>query len=267
MAERCDGKVAYFSKSPNSALIRGHLESDGRAVLVDQRAIVMASGPTQERLLPLDQVPMTHGGKCPFQIENALAAAAAAWCLGVPAEVIRQGLQTFAGDAEHSPGRFNVFVLDQATIIIDYAHNASAVSALLAALDEFPAQRRVLVFSGFDRRDEDVVQVGTLLGEGFDRLILFEDRGNPDRRDGELNELLRQGLATGGRVAQVLATPDESAAVELALQDLRSGDLLVIGTETVEATLAAVRQYVHNHPGTACRAPQEPPRALHPSRS
>ena len=55
-----------------------------------------------------------------------LAAAAATWALGLPADTIRAGLETFTGDASQSPGRFNVLHKGGATVIVDYAHNASA---------------------------------------------------------------------------------------------------------------------------------------------
>ena len=71
-------------------------------------------------------------------------------------------------------------------------------------------------------------------------------RGNRDRADGELNALLRRGIAAGRRVADTTEMPGERPAIEAALADLRSGDLLVIGVESIEETLA----FLASHPAT-----------------
>ena len=74
-------------------------------------------------LASLADVPLTHGGRIAFQVENALAAIAAAWALGMPRDVIRAGLESFAADMDKVPGRFNLLEIDGATVIVDYGHN------------------------------------------------------------------------------------------------------------------------------------------------
>jgi cyanophycin synthetase len=112
---------------------------------------------------------------------------------------------------------------------------------LVEALAAFPSRRRILVFTGCDRRDSDVVAMGQILGDGFDRVFLYPDHGSSDRADGELNALLRRGIASGKRVVETIDTPGELAAIEAALTDLHSGDLLVLGVESIEETLALVQ--------------------------
>ena len=52
---------------------------------------------------------MTLAGLSRFNVENALAAASAALAVGIPREVVVEGLRTFRPDAEHNPGRMNFF--------------------------------------------------------------------------------------------------------------------------------------------------------------
>jgi cyanophycin synthetase len=132
----------------------------------------------------------------------------------------------------------------ESTVIIDYAHNPSALSALVEAVDKFPERLRTLVFSGFNRTDEELVSIGTILGNGFDRVILFPDHGNRDRRDGELNELVRRGLSTASRVREILDRPNELSAVEAALSSQQAGELVVIGTDAIEESLAFVQRFL-----------------------
>jgi cyanophycin synthetase len=243
MAEHCPGSVIFFALSDLPRLIH-HRKAGGRTAFVRDNVIVLDEGGREEMRFPLDRVPMTHGGAVSFQVENALGAAAAAWSLGLSHDVIRAGLETFLGDTRQSPARFNVFAVGGATVIIDYAHNASALAALVDSLDAFPHRCRKAVFTAFDRRDADVIAVGEILGRGFDRIVLVIDRGNRERTDGELNVLLREGLAHGGRVTEIQGADNELQAITSALANLRPDDLLVLGIESIEETLAFTEERI-----------------------
>ncbi len=242
MASRCRGSVCWFSRDPDHPVLRNHRAEGGRAVLARDGFILLACGGDEEPLLPLSQVPMTAGGSVGFQVENALAAAAATWALGVPLDQMHAGLTTFLTDPTQCPGRWNLFRFNGATVILDYAHNASALEALVAALDTLPAQHRSVVFAGFDREDPAVIEVGRILADGFDRVVLVEDRGFRDRADGELNKLLRQGMEEGNRVTDIREARDETSAITDALDTLADGDLLVLGGESIESSLALIQQ-------------------------
>jgi len=230
-------------------MIVRHRSEGGKAVFVRDGSIVLAEGDREEPLVPLVRVPMTHEGRAGFQVENALAGSAAAYALGVPPETIRAALGCFAGDPELSPGRFNVLQARGATLIIDYAHNASALAALVKALEQFPHRERLMVYSAAgNRRDADILRQGEILGNGFDRVILYEDQCAYGRPDGETIALLRQGLAAGSRVSEVHATRGEFTAIETALNQLRPDDLAVIGPESVEEALAFVERRLDVHP-------------------
>jgi cyanophycin synthetase len=240
MAGHCPGGTIWFSRDAGSPVLTAHRATGGRAVFVRDGAVVWAQGEREEVLTALARVPLTHGGRVAFQVENVLAAVAAAWALGIPAEAVRAGLDSFAGGPRQSPGRFNVLEVRGATVIVDYAHNPAALAALVQALDHFPHRRRSLVFTGCNRRDPDVIAMGEIIGRGFDRVVLYRDQGNNDRADGELNALLRRGLA-GKRVTETAEAPDERTAVARAMQGLAPGDLLVLGVEDIEEALALVQ--------------------------
>ena len=146
------------------------------------------------------------------------------------------------------------FALAGATVIVDYAHNASALAALVASLDAFPHRFRTAVFTGFDRQDADVIEIGEVLGRGFDRVILVTDRDNRERADGELNVLLRQGLGRGKRVGEVSEAASERLAILETLQALRPGDLLVLGIESIEESLAFTEEQLRTRGATVSGA-------------
>jgi cyanophycin synthetase len=241
MASHCPGSVTWFTRHPESPLLANHRAAGGRALFPRDGNLVVARGADEEVLLPLANVPITQGGRVAFQVENVLAAAAAALHLGVAPQAVGAGLETFRGDPSQLPGRFNVFDAGGAAVVADYAHNPSALAALVDALGAFAHPRRTLVFSACNRRDEDVVEMGAIAGDAFDRVILFADWGNRERADGELNALLRRGLASGRRVREVEEVGSEPAAIGRALDGLRPGELAVLGLEAIEASLALVR--------------------------
>ena len=75
-----------------------------------------ATGRREERRFPLAGIPLTRGGTVPFQVENVLAAVAAAWAAGLDWDTMSRGLATFDSDAGTVPGRFNTFAHRGATV-------------------------------------------------------------------------------------------------------------------------------------------------------
>ena len=137
MAAYSPGTVLYFTPDVTHPVLEAHRAANGRAAFVRDRHIVLAEGTRHEiRLVPLERVPLTHGGRVGFQVENALAAAGAARCLGVPCEAIRVGLETFVSDCLHAPGRFNLLEVNAATVVLDYGHNTSSLAALIETLGQ-----------------------------------------------------------------------------------------------------------------------------------
>jgi cyanophycin synthetase len=244
MAEHCPGDVVCFALSETTGRLTAHRQAGGRAVFVRRDGVVLAEGAREAALIDLAEVPLTHGGRVRFQVENVLAAAAAARALGLPLPAIQAGLRSFTGDSAQLPARYNVHRAGGATVIVDYAHNPSALRALAASLDAFPATGRVVVYCPGNRRDGDVVEVGQLIGDTFDRVVLYLDRGSSDRADGELNALLRQGIARGGRAAQVSEARDERAAIDAAFGGLRPGELLLLGVEAIDDAMAQVEGHL-----------------------
>jgi cyanophycin synthetase len=246
MAPHCRGSVVFFTRDADHPVLAAHRGRGGRGAFIRDGVLVLEDGLCADPLLPLEHIPLTYAGRVGFQVENALAAAAACWALGVPREAARAGLKTFVGDTGQAPGRFNVLKADGATVIVDFGHNPSAIAALVEAIDLFPHPRRTIAVTGTgDRRDEDIIHLGGLIGGAFDRVVLFEDCNRRGRPDGEMIALLRQGLARGSRVSEVVATRGEAAAIALALQGLRAESLTVIlADDSVERCLALVRGHL-----------------------
>jgi cyanophycin synthetase len=245
MASHCPGAVVFFAQDGNHLVITRHRSARGRAAFVRDSHIVLVEGEQEIPLIGLDLVPLTHGGRIGFQVENALAAAAAAWSLGVPCEVIRVGLESFSGDLQKVPGRFNLLEVNRATVILDYGHNASALACLIDVIEQFPHRRRLAVYStAGDRRDCDLIRQGQLLGGAFDHVILYEDHYLRGRKKGEIMALFRQGLAVGNRVEDIQEVRGAVKAIETALHKVRPGELLLLQADTIDETIDFVQRHL-----------------------
>lgn len=248
MAEKSPAPVIFFARDAADPVLVAHRQKGGRAVYVRGGEIMAAEGEREVAVTALAKVPLTLGGRIGFQIENALAATAAAWAVGLSRESIRSGLESFSADMQHVPGRFNVLEIGGGTVIIDYGHNVSALSSLVEAMGCFPSRRRLAVYSAAgDRRDDDMIRQGELLGDNFDHVILYEDHYMRGRAAGEIMSVFRKGLAAGARVSEVTEIFGAIKAVDLALNKLQPGDLLLLQADVIDETVDFMRQYLQVH--------------------
>ena len=188
-----------------------------------------------EPLIELVDVPMTLAGLSRFNVENTLAAASAALAVGIPRDVVVEGLRTFLPDAEHNPGRMNFFTVPmlgegEVTVVIDLAHNEAGLEALIEIMNGV-------------RRPGGAAAVGPRRGGG--------PAGRPDREAGrdrgpghrrasrsatrssylrgrtveELDALLRAGAERVG-VTGIPAYPTEVACLSALVGQALPGDVV-----------------------------------------
>lgn len=172
------------------------------------------------------EIPITLGGRAACNIDNALAAAAALYGLGSTVEQIRSGLMSFT----ENDGRFEMYSLGEAEVMLDYAHNPDGCRQLLRVCRGIEHRRLVGVIGmPGDRRDEAICEVGRLCGETFDALIIKEDEDRRGRKPGETAGLLSRAAAAGGLAPECTEIVlSETQALKKALAEARSGDLIVV---------------------------------------
>ncbi len=244
MAHHCPGDVTFFALDMHQPVLAAHRAQGKRVVFTDDGDIVAQKGKQIFRI-PLANVPLTRQGQIGFQTENVMAAVAAAWAVNVPWDAIAQGLSTFISDIQGVPGRFNIFDYQGATLIADYGHNPDAIQALVQAVDNMPAKKRVVVISGAgDRRDQDIRDQTEILGAAFDDVLLYQDACQRGRADGEVLKLLREGLQGAKRTSHVEDIQGEFNAIDKALARLSDGDLCLILIDQVEEALAYITEKV-----------------------
>lgn len=236
MAAATDAPVVYFATSPHNHIVSAHLTAGGRAVVVDRGVIVLAAGDDWVDLVELERVPFTAGGRIAFQVQNALAATAAAWASGLNPAFIVRALTTFTTDHATVPGRFNVSDLSGVQVILDYGHNVAALRALGEAVGTLPRRRTVLMIGlPGDRRDDDLHATIEATLPWVDEYVLYDqEHDRRGRAPGEV-PLLLQKRVPAQVPSHVAANQAEGMAV--AWQHVAPGDRLVVIPAIVDGAL------------------------------
>jgi cyanophycin synthetase len=250
MAESCRGTVIFFSRNAESPVLTAHRAAGGKAVTVREGYLVIASGRDERRVARVDDLPLTHGGRIGFQVDNLLASVAAGYWLGLSMEALRSGVETFSSDLGTVPGRFNVLTHRDSTIILDYGHNSSALIALAEAIEKMPHRRRKVVYTAAgDRRDDDIIRQAQIIGAFFDEIYIYEDQCTRGRANGEIIRLMCQGFARVQRPRKILQANGELLAIGAAISSLEPGDLLLCQVDQIDLALEFVTG-LFQHSGT-----------------
>ena len=243
MAQRVKGAVAYFSLNPDHPVFHAHRQRGGLGATVINGHITLVEGEQVLPIVPLPEVPLTLGGTVRFMVANALAATLAAYRLGVTVEQLAQGLRTFRASVEQTPGRMNLLAVRDFHVLIDYAHNPHGYRAVGEFVAHWQKGERVGVIGApGDRRDEDLREMGRIAAQLFDRVIIKEDDDTRGRRRGEAATWLQMGVteAVAQRSLQVIL--DETEAIQTALNQGKTGDLIVIFPEKSQRALNLVTE-------------------------
>jgi cyanophycin synthetase len=261
MAAVTDAPVIYFSERPQQHIVAAHLTNGGRCVTVDNGVIVLAQADERTNLIELSRVPFTHQGTIGFQVQNALAAVAAAWAAGLNPAIIARALTTFATDERLVPGRFNMLDVAGVQVILDYGHNVGALQAIGKACSNLGQRRTVLVMGlPGDRRDDDLYATLDATLTFVDEYILYDLDDLRGRKPRELPQMLIQRLAEK-RPSTIAARQHEG--ILRGWQHVKPGDRLVVIVDEVDEAIEQVQALVAAVTAdAACTAPITRERAL-----
>jgi UDP-N-acetylmuramoyl-L-alanyl-D-glutamate--2,6-diaminopimelate ligase len=165
-------------------------------------------------------------------VENALAAAAAALALGLPAAAIVTGLQGLAA----VPGRLEPVECGQGfRVLVDYAHTPDALEKVLDLLRPLTRGRLIVVFGcGGDRDRSKRPLMGRAVAAAADRLVVTSD--NPRSEDPQaILDGIFAGIAPADR-ARAVREPDRREAIRQACAAACPGDVVLIAGKGHETT-------------------------------
>jgi UDP-N-acetylmuramoyl-L-alanyl-D-glutamate--2,6-diaminopimelate ligase len=220
-------------------VLYGIQAGDFRATAVDLRP----DGTSFELLTPERSTRIQTSLIGSINVYNLLAAAAATYACGCSLEQIADAIQHF----KQVPGRFEKVDCGQPfSVIVDYAHTDDALRNLAAIARDFVRRgqsngRVITVFGcGGDRDRAKRPLMAEAAGQGSDFVVLTSD--NPRSEDPQ--QIIQDALpGLKNSQTRFAIEPDRKKAIHLALNEARTGDMVLIagkGHEKVQITREGV---------------------------
>jgi len=234
--------VAAGKSNGSQVLLYGLVQGDFRTDKVD----IGPRGTRFDLVLPDAIVPLFSSLIGKVNVYNILAAAAAAYARGCGPEAISAGVSNLG----RVPGRFEQVDGGQPfTVVVDYAHTDDALRNLTALAREFVRQagaagRVITIFGcGGDRDRSKRPLMGEAAGTGSDFVVITSD--NP--RSEDPMAIIRDALPGVQKTrTRFVVEPERRRAIELALQEARPGDIVLIagkGHENTQTTRDGVAPF------------------------
>ncbi len=244
MRKNIPGNTAFFSLDENNPRITKHCENGGIAAIVENGYVTICKGTWKIRVDKVVNIPLTFSGKAVFMIQNILPAVLAGFLRGFKVEDIRLALETFIPSPTQTPGRMNIFQFRNFTVMVDYAHNPAGFQAIGRFLDRIEAKPKIGIIAGVgDRRDEDIIQLGTVAAQMFDEIIIRQDKNLRGRKDSDIIDLMMKGIHGEDVKKKVTVMPKESEAIEHAIRNAKKGSFIVICSDVVPDALDQILKY------------------------
>jgi UDP-N-acetylmuramoyl-L-alanyl-D-glutamate--2,6-diaminopimelate ligase len=188
----------------------------------DVRATEIETGPRGVRFRVGD-VDVTSRLRGRFNVENCLAAFAAAGAIGIDGRIAARGIAALLG----VPGRLETIENGRGfLVVVDYAHTPEGIRNVLRAARPLGDGRLIIVFGcGGDRDPAKRPLMGEAATSLADLAIVTSD--NPRSEDPlAIIDEIEPGARSGGGPYEI--EPDRRAAIERAIGLARPGDVVVI---------------------------------------
>ncbi len=158
-----------------------------------------------------------------FNVENLLAAAAAARTLGIDDDAIQRGLAALS----EVPGRMEPIEAGQDfLVVVDYAHTPDSIRSVLRASRPLTSGRLILLFGcGGDRDRAKRSPMGVAATANADLTVITTDNPRSEDPLAIISEI-EPGAKEGG--GAFVIEPDRREAIRLALREAAASDVVVI---------------------------------------
>lgn len=240
------GEITWVTLDASAPWLAGWAESGGRAAVFEDDHLVLLRGTERTPILEVADFPLAMGGIAKFNLANGIAAIALADALDLPVEAMAKGLASFEASPDENPGRGNFLDLGGVKVLVDFAHNPHGLAALIEAIKQLPAKRRlVLLGQAGDRRDDDIrALVHTVWDAKPDRIIVKEmEKALRGRAAGEVPALIARELTSLGAPSEIVCqAASEVEATRQALDWAAPGDFLILLLHTERKAALALLQ-------------------------
>ncbi|KAA3645895.1 MAG: cyanophycin synthetase [Bacteroidetes bacterium] len=236
--------VALFSMDENNPRIKALQRIGGITAVYENGYVTLCRGEWKMRVMKAADIPLTHGGKAKFMIQNVLPAILTANIQGMSIEDMKAGLETFIPSVNQTPGRLNLFEFKNFTVLLDYAHNPAGMRALQKFVAELDATVKVGMIAGIgDRRIEDNNEMGSIAAEMFDEVIIRQDKRLRGKTEEELINMLNDGIKMKDPNKKTTIIPSEKEAITYAIKNAVKGSLIILCSDVIPDALDLVQKF------------------------
>ncbi|MDT0596502.1 Mur ligase family protein [Glaciecola petra] len=238
--------ICWFSTNPNHPLIKNNRELALPCVYIENSELIYSEH-SQHSMGNIKDFPMTVNGTAMHNAQNALGVVGLCKALNIDNHAIIDGLTRFGSRPQDNPGRGNIYNINGVTVIVDFAHNAHSMQAIMDMAKNMSAGAVHVMFShGGDRSDTEILDVAdTVLALQPATYILAEIeiylRG---REMHEISQLVKTHLIEKGQNSNNIECVDDPlAGTKYALQNAQKGDLVLL---FVLSDRTKVEAYLHS---------------------
>lgn len=222
--------ITWFSPDPAHPLLSEHVAGGGTICCVDDGTITVTHGNVSHSLVDIDKVPVTFMGAARHNVYNVLGVVGLALGLGISLDHICIGI--CALDPNDNPGRCNIYNINGAKFIVDFAHNPHGMAAFVDMAAAIPANRRTLLIGqAGDRSDKDIRDLAvTACKSEWDRVVIKEMDDYARGRDrGETADILYNEFSAQGIPPEHIDREQhELEAVQNLVESTRPGELVAL---------------------------------------
>lgn len=197
-----------------------------------EQQIVLYDRDRRWPIVPVSNVPATHGGMARYNLSNALHACAACYLLDIDIDIgsLAAGLGEFEMNFDNTPGRLNFYDGLPFRVLLDYAHNPDGISRLCDFVDQLPAQgRKIVAFSAASYNPGEVIRGNARAVAGhFDCYFCYNFLSNIRKQHLEIPFDLKATLLAQKVVASnIFVEANGLEAIDSILKMATAGDLVV----------------------------------------
>lgn len=241
---RFTAEKIFFSKSKENPLIQENINSGKISIFIEEDKICVINNKRKYEIISVKDLPISYGGKLEYNIENAMAACGGLIGLKVDYCMISKGFRDFGLSNAPNKGRFNVYNYQGRKIILDYAHNIEGYKAVISSLRNMKGKSNLIGVIGIpgDRQNEIGYEIGKVCANNLDKIVIKEDKDKRGRENGEVAELLKNGILKINRNANLMICLDEVEALKNAIDISNKDDIIVVFYEKLDSLLEFVNK-------------------------
>ena len=228
---RIRGEKVFITQNLAYEQLKAYLDDAAYICYVRDNSFYWLSADHEVEVARLDQVPMTVNGYARHNVENALFGIALAYELGCSLTQIGEALHGYSNSDTENLGRANVYQVQGATIIVDFAHNAAGLQAMFNMARGYQGKEVTVMFGQTGDRKFAIDEMCRIIAGEAPKEVLVKDtevylRG---AEYGEIPQLIEQALERHGYPDdQVHYFGSEDEAVDNILGRITPGETYIL---------------------------------------